>query len=79
MNQVSKSEAGNIKNLIKNGGKKDIKKVLDFVRKNKGIEYAVETSRKYSQNAKDAIKIFPESPAKIALEALVDFIIDRKN
>lgn len=79
MNQVSKSEAGRVRNLIKNGGKKDIKEILEFVRKNKGIEYAIETSREYSQKAKEAIKIFPESPAKIALEALVDFIIDRKN
>jgi len=79
MNQVSKSEAGRIRNLIKNGSKKDIKEILEFVRKNRGIEYAIETSREYSQKAKEAIKIFPESPAKIALEALVDFIIDRKN
>lgn len=79
MNQVPKNEAGNIRSLIKNGGKKDIKEILEFVRKNKGIEYAIETSREYSLRAKEAIKIFPESPAKIALEALVDFIIDRKN
>ena len=79
MNQVTKSEAANIRSLIKNGGKKDIKEILEFVRKNRGIEYAIETSREYSRKAKEAIKIFPESPAKIALEALVDFIIDRKN
>ena len=79
MNQVSKSEAASIKSLIKNGGKKEIREIIEFVRKKRGIEYAVETSLKYSNRAKEAIKIFPESPAKIALEALVNFIIERKN
>jgi octaprenyl-diphosphate synthase len=79
MNQVSKSEANSIKSLIKNGGRKEIKEILAFVRKNHGIEYSIEISHGYSQKAKEAIKVFPESPAKIALEALVDFIIDRKN
>ncbi len=79
MNQVSKNEAGKIKSLIKNGGKKEIRQILEFVRKNRGIEYAIETSHKYSLKAKEALKIFSDSPAKIALEALVDFIIDRKN
>jgi octaprenyl-diphosphate synthase len=79
MNQVSKSEMNNIKSLIKNGGRKEIKEILEFVRQNHGIEYAIEISHDYSQRAKDALKIFPESPSKIALAALVDFIIDRKN
>jgi octaprenyl-diphosphate synthase len=79
MNQVSKSEMNNIKSLIKNGGRKEIKEILEFVRQNHGIEYAIEISHSYSQKAKEALKIFPESPAKIALGALVDFIIDRKN
>lgn len=79
MNQVSRSEANTIKSLIKNGGKKEIKEILEFVRRNRGIEYSIETSHQYSLKAKEAIKIFPDSPSKIALEALVDFIIDRKN
>jgi octaprenyl-diphosphate synthase len=79
MNQVSKSEMNNIKSLIRNGGRKEIKEILEFVRQNHGIEYAMEISHDYSQKAKEALTIFPESPSKIALVALVDFIIDRKN
>ncbi len=80
MNQVSKSESSEIKKFIKNGGKKEkIKEIIEFVRRNKGIEYAMETSHNYSDKAKKALEIFPQSPARIALEALVDFIIDRKN
>lgn len=80
MNQVSKGEAAEIKRLIKNSGKKEnVRKIIEFVRKNNGIEYAVKTSNEYSLKAKEALKIYPDSPAKIALEALVEFIIDRKN
>ncbi len=80
MNQVSKREASEIKKLIKNSDKKEnIKPIIEFVRKNKGIEYAVKTSNEYSIKAKKALNIYPDSPAKIAMEALVDFIIDRKN
>ncbi len=80
LNQVSNKEASNIKKMIKNGKKKDnLKEVIDFVRKNRGIEYALETAHVYSQKAKETLKVFPDSPSKIALEALVDFVIDRKN
>ena len=80
LNQVSKSEASGIKKLIKNSGKKEnVKAIIEFVRENKGIEYAVRTSNEYSIKAKEALNIYPDSPAKIAMEALVEFIIDRKN
>ena len=80
LNQVPKSEAALIRKSIKNGKKKDsVKEVIEFVRKQKGIEYALESAHKYSEKAKDALKVFPDSQSKIAMEALVDFVIDRKN
>jgi octaprenyl-diphosphate synthase len=80
LNQVSRSEANDIKKIIKNGHDQDkIKDVIEFVRKNNGIEYALNSAESYSQKARDILKIFPDSPSKIAMEALVDFIIDRKN
>jgi octaprenyl-diphosphate synthase len=80
LNQVSKNKSAEIKKIIKNGGeKKDIKKIIDFVRENKGIDYAYESAQKYSDEAKKALSAFPDSPSKIALEALVQFVIDRKN
>ena len=80
LNQVDKDEVNIIKRLVKNGNKKEnIKTVIEFVRKNKGIEYASETACNYSVKAKESLKIFPDSPAKTALEALVDFVINRKN
>ena len=80
LNQVSKSEADSIKKLIKNGGKKeDVQKIIEFVRKNNGINYALKVAQDYSNNAMEMLKVFPDSPSKIALQALVEFITDRKN
>lgn len=80
LNQVESDEAAKIKKIIKNGrDKHNVEQVIDFVRNNNGIEYAVETGRSYSKKAKEALNLLPDSPAKIALEALIDFVIDRKN
>lgn len=80
LNQASNSEAANIRKIIKNGKKKDnIKEVIEFVRRNRGIEYALDTAHEYSKKAKELLKIFPDTPSKISLEILVDFVIERKN
>ena len=80
LNQVSKSQADDIRKIIRNAAKKDrIREVMDFVRYHKGIDYALEQAHHYSIQAKDALKTFPDSQSKLALEAFVDFVIDRKN
>jgi octaprenyl-diphosphate synthase len=80
LRQVSKNEADKIRNLIKNNnGKENTRQIIEFVRKNDGIEYALKAAHDYSEKAKNFLKIFPDSPAKLALEGLVDFVIDRKN
>ena len=80
LNKVSKKEASDIRKMIKNGGKKqDMKEIISFVRDNGGINYALETAKFYSYKAKEALNILPDSQSKVALEALVDFVIDRKN
>lgn len=80
LNQVPRSDASHIRKLIKNGSaKKNVKEVIEFVRENNGINYAIETAHKYSNDAKDALSVFPDSQSKLALEALVDFVVDRKN
>lgn len=80
LRQVSNSKAAEIKRLLKNGKDKDkVKSIIEFVRQNDGIGYALTVADDYSNKAKDSLKIFPESPAKIALGSLVDFITSRKN
>ena len=80
LNKVSASEAKNIRKIIKNGSsKEEIDLVINFIRNNNGIEFALEKANQYSETARQSLKIFPDSPSKIALETLIDFIINRKN
>ena len=80
LNQVAPVKAAEIRKIIKNGKEKtNIDEVINFVRENKGIDYAVGQARTYSQKAKDALAKLPDSQSKLALEALVDFVVDRKN
>lgn len=80
LNQVSSFKAAEIRKIIKNGKDKiKVEEVINFVRENRGIDYAVSKAKTYSQKAKDALKAFPDSQSKLALEALVDFVVDRKN
>jgi len=80
LNQVSKVKAAEIRKIIKNGKEKPkVDLVINFVKENNGIEYAVGQARKYASSAKDALKKLPDSQSKLALEALVDFVVDRKN
>ena len=80
LNQVSKDEASKIKKMIKNGKKKEsVNEIIAFVRQHNGIDYALQTASEYSKKAKEVLQTFPHSQSKLAMEALVDFIIDRKN
>ncbi len=80
LNKVTDVEASRVKKIIKNGKRKDnIAEVIEFVKANKGTEYALTTAQTYSDKAKDSLKQLPDSPSKIALEALIDFVIQRKN
>ena len=65
-----------VKGISKNG---NLDKVLIFVRESGGIDYALKVAREYSEKAKKNIALFEDSPSKLALSALVDFVIDRKN
>jgi len=77
---VSSAKASEIRKIIKNGkDKSNVEAVINFVRENKGIEYAVGQARTYSLSAKAALKKLPDSQSKLALEALIDFVVDRKN
>lgn len=80
LNQVSASEAADIRKIIKNGkDKPKIEVVMDFVKQHNGLDYAVGQARNYSTLAKEALNKLPDSQSKLALEALVDFVVDRKN
>ncbi len=80
LNKVSHDKAAKIKAMLKDHDEKDnIKKIIEFVRQNDGITYAAERAASYSQKAKDSLKCLPDSPSKVSLEALVDFVVERKS
>jgi octaprenyl-diphosphate synthase len=80
LNQVSSAKASEIRRIIKNGKEKtNVEAVINFVKENKGIDYAVGQARTFSLAAKESLKKLPDSQSKLALEALVDFVVDRKN
>ncbi|QOJ30496.1 MAG: polyprenyl synthetase family protein [Ignavibacteriales bacterium] len=80
LRSVSKSQASDIRKLIKKEGKKDsVRQVIDFVHEQKGIEYAEAQAEIFAGKAKDCLKIFQDTPAKESLISLVDFVVQRKN
>ncbi len=80
LNKVTNAESSRVKKIIKNGKKSNnIEEVIQFVKANNGIEYALTTAQTYSDRAKNSLAHLPDSPSKIALEALIDFVIERKN
>jgi octaprenyl-diphosphate synthase len=80
LGKASGSDSSKIIKIIKNGkGKDQLKTVINFVREHKGIEYSLQKADSFSSRAREALRIFPDSPAKLSLEGLIDFIINRKN
>lgn len=80
LNKVSKDEAASIKKLIRNGKeKKNVEKVIQFVKSHDGLNYALDSASQYAQKARSSLQIFPESQSRAALESLVDFVVNRKN
>ncbi len=78
LNNVKKSERDEIKSLIKNSSqKKNIQKVIDFVKAQKGIEYAEEIAHGYATKAGEILKTLPETAARESLNKLVDFVTNR--
>ncbi len=58
--------------------KQKVKEVIDYVQQSGGIAYAQEKMKQYKQEAIEILHTYPETPARKAMEELVDFVIDRK-
>jgi octaprenyl-diphosphate synthase len=79
LQQVSRSEKRHIINLVKNQGKDaaKVREVIEFIRKNGGMEYAQRAMQQYSNKAFQILHSLPESEARAALEELVLFVTQR--
>ena len=61
-----------------NNDKKRVKEIIDFVKKSGGLEYAIGVMKDFQQKAKDILNDFPDSQAKISLNLMLDYVIERK-
>ena len=57
---------------------KDVKYVIDFVKSNKGIDYAESVAKEYSGRAVDIINHFDDSESKTSLINLAKFVVNRE-
>ncbi len=79
LNTSTTSEKRKIINLVKNHHENPecVSQVIKFVKEKKGIEYAEKKMFEYRDKALQILNEFPESNAKLALEKLVHYSINR--
>ncbi|MHA7056219.1 polyprenyl synthetase family protein [Aquimarina sp. M1] len=65
-----------VKNHNKN--KKRVKEVIDFVKMNGGLEYAIKIMHQFKEDALAILLEYPESEYRSSLELMVNYVIDRK-
>lgn len=67
-------------NSVKNHNrdKKRVREVIEFVKKNNGLEYAKEKMYVYQKEALDILDTYPESVFKSSLHTMVDYVIERE-
>ncbi len=80
LQQVDKATKRRIIYIVKNQNKdkKKVQEVIDIVKQSGGIEYAKEKMVTYQQEALDILSQFPESDARHAMEALVNYVTQRR-
>lgn len=65
--------------IIRSGARtKEIPWILEFVRNNGGIEYALGKAGHYADSARQNLASLPDSPAREALLQFVDYVMDRE-
>ncbi|WGD35268.1 polyprenyl synthetase family protein [Olleya sp. YS] len=80
LNNSSKKDKNWIINSIKNHNKdkKRVNQVIDFVKQNGGLDYAVSKMKSFQKEALQLLKHYPESDYKTSLELMVNYVIERK-
>ena len=66
--------------IVKNNStdRAKVNEVIQYVQKSGGIEYAAAKMMQYKQDALAILHSYPDSPARQAMEELVNYVIDRK-
>ena len=79
LNQKKDAWATSLAHRIKEGtaSSEEIASLIDYTKKNGGIEYAEEVMHNYRQKAIDILNQFPDSPIKDSLNHYINYVIDR--
>lgn len=79
LKQVGKSERKKVIGKMKKSAKqpKFVTEVIDFVKANGGLEYAIAAMDRYHQKAQEILSTFPDTHYRQSLEKLVQFTIER--
>jgi octaprenyl-diphosphate synthase len=80
METCSSSERRWLKRNVKkyNTNRKKVNEIIEFVKSNGGLDYAVEKMHAFQNEANLILNTFPESDAKDSLQKLVSYVIDRE-
>ena len=80
LNKVQDSVAQEIALKVKEGTatSDEIARLIEHIKENGGLEYAVQTMNAYRQKAFDLLASLPESDVRVALRAYLDYVVDRE-
>ena len=80
LNNCSKKDKKWLINSIKNHNKdkERVKQVIDFVKKNGGLEYAISKMESFKNEALKLLEMYPDSEYKASLNLMVNYVIERK-
>jgi octaprenyl-diphosphate synthase len=80
LNKVSWLTKRKVIYIIKNENTniEKVRWVIDLVRKEGGMDYAVSRMKEYTQEALSLLNAFPESPSRLAIAQLIDYTIERE-
>ena len=80
LNNASKPDKRRIIYIVKNNStdRAKVNDVISFVQQSGGINYAQEKMKHYKEEALQILHDYPDSPARQAMEQLVNYVIDRK-
>lgn len=71
------TQRASLRSAIERGGRDNLEGVIAAIVSTGAIDYTIELAREHAQAAKDALKLLPESPSRLAMEATADFSVAR--
>lgn len=80
LNKVPKKEQEWLINSVKNHNKdkKRVKEVIEFVKNNGGLDYAVQRMEEFQREALLILEDYPLTPYRESLELMVNYVIERE-